>query len=63
MDYDYEIHYKKGTLNANADALSGIVYDTPTPREEHVVNQIQDEELTFELFKGFHQMEVNIPTP
>lgn len=55
MDYDYEIHYKKGILNTNADAFSRIVY------EEHSINQVQDEEMTFEYFKGFHQREVNIP--
>ena len=33
-EYDYEIDYKKGSLNSNADALSRQVYHAQTPEEE-----------------------------
>ena len=33
-EYDYEIQYKKGSLNSNADALSRRAYQLQTPEEE-----------------------------
>ena len=33
-EYDYEIQYKKGSLNSNADALSRRVYHLQTPEKE-----------------------------
>ena len=33
-EYDYEIQYKKGSLNSNADALLRRVYHVQTPEDE-----------------------------
>lgn len=53
LDYEYEIHYKKGKHNTNADGLSRL----------HQVNRVDEEDLTFEYFKSFHQREIRIPEP
>lgn len=55
MDFEYEIMYKKGTLNSNADALSRIVYQNNDPEKTHCIIQLEGEDLTFDNFKGFYQ--------
>lgn len=61
MDFEYEIKYKKGTLNSNADALSRIVYENNDPENTHSINQLTEEDLTVENCKGFYQSKLHTP--
>lgn len=51
MEYDYQIRYKPGKTNTNADALS------------RPIHQIINDQLTFNKFKIYHQQTLKIRTP
>lgn len=51
LEYDYDIRYRPGKSNANADALSRPIL------------QVVNDSITFEDFKQFHQETLNIQKP